>query len=125
MTIRSGRIAVWVILAASAAVSRADDVATTATGWFADEKCASSRAADGRAGPPGRSCTQECIRKGVPVVFIDEKSKALFRVSNPAVTRGQECNHVQITGTLNERSKTVRVAAVKVLDPYVAKCDVK
>ena len=95
------------------------------SGWFADEQCATSRAEVGRTGPPGRSCTQECIRKGVPVVFIDEKTKALYRVSNPGVTRGQECDHVQVTGTLDEKARTIRVATIKVLDPYVAKCDAK
>ncbi len=112
-------------LAAAAAAHAADGPITTRTGWFADQKCASSRVADGRVGPPGRTCTQECIRKGVPVVFIDEKTKKLYRVSNPAVTRGQECDHVEITATIDQKAGALAVATIKVLEAYVATCAVQ
>jgi hypothetical protein len=108
VTTRSSFAAAWFALAASGPALAADGSPTARTGWFADEKCLTSRAEDGRTGPPGRSCTQECICKGVPVVFFDE-----------------ECDHVRITGTLDEKAGTVRIATIKVIDPYVAKCDVK
>jgi hypothetical protein len=72
---RFRRLVLLLVLGATAAAQGADNAATTRTGWFADEKCATSRASDGRTGPPGRSC--------------------------------------------------LRVATIKVLDPYVAKCDAK
>ena len=92
------------------------------TGWFGDENCSKPHVAKGPVGPPGRECTRECIRKGVPVVFIDEGSKTLYRVENPEVTRDLESDHVEITGTIDADKQTIRVASVKVLEKYVAKC---
>jgi len=99
--------------------------AVTRKGWFADQKCSTQRVANGRQGPPGQTCTRECIRKGVPVVFIDEATGALFRVENPKPTRGIECDDVEIVGTLNAGAKTVHVDSVRVLEKYAAKCSVQ
>ncbi|HTY42285.1 MAG TPA: hypothetical protein VMH79_10470 [Thermoanaerobaculia bacterium] len=99
--------------------------AVTRKGWFADQKCSTQRAANGRPGPPGQTCTRECIRKGVPVVFIDEATGALYRVENPKPTRGIECDYVEVVGTLNAGAKTVHVDSVRVLEKYAAQCSVQ
>ena len=97
----------------------------TRTGWFADEKCATERVANGRTGPPGQACTRECIRKGVRVVFIDEKTGRLYRVENPKPTKGIESDYVEVRGTLDAAAKTVHVDAVHVLEKYAAKCSME
>jgi hypothetical protein len=107
------------------AASPATTEPVTRTGWFADEKCATQRVANGRTGPPGQACTRECIRKGVQVVFIDEKTGALYRVENPRPTKGLESDHVELAGTLNVGAKTVHVDSVRVLEKYVARCSVE
>ena len=99
--------------------------AVTRKGWFADEKCATQRVQNGRTGPPGQTCTRECIRKGVKVVFIDEKTGALYRVDNPKPTKGLESDYVEVQGTLNAAAKTVHVDSVRVLEKYAAKCSVE
>jgi len=99
--------------------------AASRKGWFADEKCSTERVKNGRTGPPGQTCTQECIRKGVPVVFIDEQTGALYRVANAKPTRGIESDYVEMTGTFDARAKTVHVDSVRVLEKYVAKCSVQ
>ena len=101
----------------------ADPTATTHTGWFADEKCATARVADGRIGPTGQACTRECLRKGVPMAFIDEKEKAVLRVDNPKIVAGREGDHVQIEAVRRD-AKTLHVTSVKVLEKYAAKCSV-
>lgn len=122
---RWARFATLAALLLPALAAGTDGAPVTRTGWFADEKCATARSKDGRVGPPGRTCTQECIRKGVKVVFIDEKTKELFRVENPALTKGQESDHVEIRAVLDPGGKTLRVESVKVLEKYVAKCSVQ
>ena len=97
------RMAVGRILSAAllaACLGAAPEAATTRTGWFADESCASNRVREGKTGPPGQTCTRRCIAKGVPVVFFDEKSGQLIRVQNPAATTGRECDRVQIRAAL-------------------------
>ena len=93
------------------------------TGWFSDEKCATARAAEGLIGPTGQTCTRECLRKGVPMVFIDETGKTVLRVDNPKIVAGREGDHVQIEAVRRD-SKTLHVTSVKVLEKYAAKCGV-
>jgi hypothetical protein len=94
------------------------------TGWFSDEKCATERVAEGRIGPTGRSCTLECLRKGVPMAFIDETGKTVLRVDNPRIVAGREGDHVQIEAVRRDE-KTLHVTSVKVLEKYAAKCSVE
>ena len=107
----------WMLFASEAASS-------TRTGWFSDEKCATARVADGRVGPTGQACTRECLRKGVPMVFIDEKEKVVLRVDNPKIVAGREGDHVQIESVRRD-DKTLHVTSVKVLEKYAAKCSVE
>jgi hypothetical protein len=114
-------------LAALTAVLSAAPPSETVTrkGWFADEKCSTERVRNGRKGPPGQTCTRECIRKGVKVVFIDEQTGVLYRVDNPGPTKGVESDYVELDGTLNATKKTVHVDSVRVLEKYAAHCSVE
>ena len=111
-------VALIAIVAPAFARGGADTI--TATGWFSDEKCATARVAGGRIGPTGRACTRECLAKGVPMVFIDEKEKAVLRVDNPRIVRGREGDHVQIEAVRKD-AKTLHVTSVRVLEKYAAK----
>src|SRR5262245_11715555 len=107
------------------ALFAAPSESVTRKGWFADEKCSVERVRNGRTGPPGQTCTRECIRKGVKVVFIDEQTGALYRVDNPKPTKGLESDYVELAGTLNAEKKTVHVDSVRVIEKYAAKCSVQ
>ena len=107
----------------AAAPASAADSSSTRSGWFSDEKCATARVADGRIGPTGQACTRECLRKGVPMVFIDEKEKTVLRVDNPEIVAGREGDHVQIEAVRRD-TKTLHVTSVRVLEKYAAKCSV-
>jgi len=113
------------LLAAIAAASDSTARAVTRKGWFGDENCSRSKvAADAKVGPNGQECTRKCIREGVPVVFIDEQAKALYRVDNPKVVEGIESDYVEMVGTIDASAKTVHVDSVRVLEKYAAKCAV-
>jgi hypothetical protein len=108
-----------------AAAASEKPLAVTRKGWFGDQDCARSKVAPGATvGPNGQECTRACIRKGVPVVFIDEDARALYRVDNPKVAEGIESDYVQLVGTLDAAAGTVHVDSVRVLEKYVAKCSV-
>lgn len=115
-------IGIVFLVGASLGVASPPDASAVRTGWFGDENCTKPHATRGPLGPPGRDCTRECIRKGVPVVFLDEGSKSVYRVDNPEITRDQESHHVEIVGTIDEDKRTIHVTSVKVLEKYVAKC---
>ena len=117
-----------VLILAAVSIAASDSTVTTVTrkGWFGDEHCSRSKvAADAKVGPNGQECTRKCIREGVPVVFIDEQAKALYRVDNPKVAEGIESDYVEMVGSIDPAAKTVHVDSVRVLEKYVAKCSVK
>ena len=128
MTRAAAAAALLLVAFAAFAASASDSSASAVTrsGWFGDENCSKSKvAADAKDGPNGQECTRKCIREGVPVVFIDEQAKALYRVDNPKVTDGSESDYVEMVGTIDAAAKTVHVDSVKVLEKYVAKCSVR
>jgi hypothetical protein len=120
---RASVILLGIWLSSAAPIGAAESDASTHTGWFSDEKCATARVAEGLIGPTGQSCTRECLRKGVPMVFIDEKGKTVLRVDNPRIVAGREGDHVQIEAVRKD-AKTLHVTSVKVLEKYAAKCSV-
>lgn len=122
---RATEAVVILLVAVSAAASDGASRAVTRKGWFGDRDCAQSKVAPGaKVGPNGQECTRACIRKGVPVVFIDEEARALYRVDNPKVAEGIESDYVELVGTVDAAAKTVHVDSVRVLEKYVAKCSV-
>ncbi len=122
---RAAAVVIFLLTAFAAHASDQSTGAVTRKGWFGDENCSRSKvAADSKVGPNGQECTRKCIREGVPVVFIDEQAKALYRVDNPKVTEGIESDYVEMVGTIDKSAKTVHVQSVRVLEKYVAKCGV-
>ena len=119
------RVSMLLVGSLSAVLLAVPSETVTRKGWFADEKCAAERVRNGRTGPPGQTCTRECIRKGVKVVFIDEQTGTLYRVDNPKPTKGVESDYVEFAGILNAEKKTVHVDSVRVLERYTAKCSVE
>ena len=125
MTRLATAAAVLLLAALAAAASDSTARAVTRKGWFGDENCSRSKvAADAKVGPNGQECTRKCIREGVPVVFIDEQARTLYRVDNPKVAEGIESDYVEMVGSLDAAAKTVHVDSVRVLEKYVAKCSV-
>ena len=97
--------------------SIAADLITT-TGWLSDEACATSRAKAGLYTVTNPDCALECIRAGKNTVLIAEKEKAIFVIDNPQTVRDHFAEHLQVTGTLDARSKRLHVTSLKDLGDY-------
>ena len=92
------------------------------TGWFACEKCTAARAANGDLHPSNPVCAKECIRKGSEPVFISEQGKELLKVRNYASVTDDLGYHVEVTGEVDEASKSISIAGVKKLEYEGAAC---
>jgi len=101
---------------------RGDEKITTFTGWFSDEGCATGRVAQGLIGPTNPECAKRCLESGPAAVFISEKEKALFKVAGYTHAKDELGWHVEITGKLDEGSKTLSVQSIKHLEFVGAMC---
>ena len=65
-------------------------------------------------------CAKECVAAGKNIVLVDPKQKRILLITNQAAAREFVGDHVEIAGRLNTKTKTLRVAALKLLDKGVA-----
>ena len=114
-------IAVSVLLSVSGPAEPAETVTRTWTGWFSDKQCA--RVTPGEAPrPSGTACVKKCLAEGSPAVFISEQAKAVYAVLDHASAGDDVGYHVEITGDVNEKAKTVSIKSVKRLSSVPAIC---
>jgi len=92
----------------------------TWTGWFSDKGCA--RVRDGEVAPNGTECVKKCLKDGAVAVFLSEQAKAVFDVRDYASVMDDVGFRVELTGTLDEETKTLTVKAVKHLSEVVSTC---
>jgi len=92
---------------------------TVLHGWLADETCARGRASSGLYTATGPRCAKECVAAGKKITLVDPKQKRILLITNQA-TRKFVADQVEIAGSLNTKTKTLRVAALKLLDKGVA-----
>lgn len=118
--IRAFVCAAGIVMVSGAADSPTRQV--TWTGWFSDSQCASARAAAGIIGPTNPDCAKTCIRKGAAPAFISEQAKAVFQVRDYAAVIHDLGYHLEISATLNERTKTLSVLHVNRLSYEGASC---
>ena len=62
------------------------------TGWITDQKCASTASFAGKA-------HENCVKKGQPVVFVNEKDQQVLRIDNPEKVMAMIGQKVTIYGT--------------------------
>jgi hypothetical protein len=95
----------------------------TVVGWFSCDRCGpAARVKAKHISPANRECVQKCVSEGAGLVFLDEKARAVLRVTNPAAAKGRESHYVQVTGAIDEQAHTLAVSSINVLKEYVAKC---
>ena len=92
----------------------------TWTGWFSDKGCA--RVRDGEVAPNGTECVKKCLKDGAVAVFLSEQAKAVFDVRDYARVMDDVGFRVELTGTLDEETKTLTVKSVKHLSEVVSTC---
>src|SRR5687768_5429191 len=105
-------IGVAVLLAASWSADPRETTTTTWTGWFSDKQCA--RVTPGEAPRPnGTACVKECLAEGSPAVFISEQAKAVYGVRDYPSAANDVGFHLEITGEVDEKARTVSIKSVK------------
>ena len=62
---------------------------------------------------------------GKKIVLIDPRQKRILLITNQAAAHEFVGDHVEIAGSLNTKTKTLRIAALKLLDKGVAMCSRK
>ena len=98
----------------------ADDKPANVTGWVSDEACGAAHAKPGR-----EDCVRKCLRGGASVghpewkaqrmVFVADPDGQIWIIEKPEALKGYEGSHVHISGRLDPKARTVRVAEAKVV----------
>lgn len=92
------------------------------TGWFSCDKCTTARVAKGEMRPSNLVCAKDCIEKGDHAVFLSEQGKESLRVKDlPSVTE-ELGYHVEVTGVVDAKAKTIAIKSVKRLSYEGASC---
>jgi hypothetical protein len=122
---RSRRNRTWIALTVVAALAlapsgNAEDKAANFTGWVSDEACGAAHTKPGR-----EDCVRKCLRGGASVghpewkaqrmVFVADADGQIWIVENPEALKGFEGGHVQISGQIDRKAKTVRVGEAKTM----------
>lgn len=81
--------------------------ATAVQGWIEDGVAHT-------AGTPSAD-VKKSIAGGAPYVFVDDKSKSVWRIDNPDVVKGHEGHHVAFTGSMDKVAMTIHIDKVSML----------
>jgi hypothetical protein len=114
-------IGVAILAAVSWSAHPRETTTTTWTGWFSDKQCARVTP-DEAPRPNGTACVKKCLDGGSPAAFISEQAKAVYRVLDYASAPNDVGFHVEITGEVDEKARTVSVTSVKRLSEVPAIC---
>ena len=109
-----------VLLMASAAASRTETV--TWTGWFSDQTCAMAHAKGGAFGPTNPDCAKQCLKKGIPAVFISEDAKAVYLVNGYSAITDDLGYHVRVVAAFDREAGSLTVQKVEQLSYEGAAC---
>ena len=93
-------------------------------GWLSDEGCAGGRAKSGRYTGTNPDCAKKCVSEGKKIVFVDPDHKRLLTIANQDSAKERVGDYVEITGEVDEESKTLQVDSLKLLEKGRAMCDI-
>jgi hypothetical protein len=82
---------------------------TKIKGWISDSMCGAKHAGS------GASCVRKCIEGGMKPVFVDEAKKAVWTIDNPDAVKDFYGDHVTVTATADEASKSVHIDSIEEL----------
>ena len=112
-------VAVGLLIFASAIVG-GDTV--TMKGWLSDQGCAQAKVKAEEVTPNGTVCVKKCLDEGATPVFVNPKAKALYELKNYPTLREDVGYYLELTGVVDEKTKTISVSRVKRLDEIVNVC---
>ena len=82
------------------------------TGWLSDKGCAKSKVDGGNITPNGTACVKKCLDAGETPVFVSPEAKRMFEVKNYPTLKEDVGYHLELTGVLDEKTKTISVQSV-------------
>jgi hypothetical protein len=77
------------------------------SGWISDSKCAAAHMGTGQA------CVKKCIAGGEKPVFVDDATKKVFTIDDPAEVKDHYGHHVEVTGSVS--SGSIHIAKLTML----------
>jgi hypothetical protein len=80
---------------------------TRINGWISDEGCGAKHAGS------GAECVKGCIKNGKAPVFVDQEKKEVWKIDNPGAVKDFYGDHVTVTATADESTKTVHVESIE------------
>ena len=96
--------------------------ATTFKGWLSDRGCAQSKVKAEEVTPNGTACVKKCLVDGAEAVFVHPASRTLYALTDYPTLRDDVGFHLEVTGVVDEKAKTIAVRSVKRLDEIVNVC---
>ena len=97
---------------------------TALRGWLSDEGCGSGRARDGIYTGTNPECAKKCVREGKKIVFLDPDHKRLLTIANQDAAKENIGDFVEIAGSLDEKTMTLRIESLKLLEKGRAMCGI-
>ena len=94
----------------------------TMKGWLSDRGCAQAKVNAEEVTPNGTTCVKKCLDEGATPVFVNPKAKALYELKDYPTLREDVGYHLEVTGVVDEKAKTITVRSVKRLDEIVNVC---
>lgn len=106
------------------APTRVNADGTTIKGWISDAECGRGRASSGLFTGTNPDCAKKCIASGKKMVLIVPDQRIVLTVMNPNAAKVNIGDFVEITGSVEMKTKTVRIGSLKMLKKGVAMCGV-
>jgi hypothetical protein len=79
------------------------------SGWISDSKCAAAHMGTGQA------CVKKCIAGGEKPVFVDDATKKVWTIDDPASVKDHYGHHVEVTASVNDSSKSIHIAKLTMM----------
>ena len=92
-------------------------------GWISDEGCAPGRARGGVYTGTNPDCAKRCVSEGKKMMFVDPDHKRLLVIVNQEAAKENIGDYVEISGEVDKESKTLQIAALKLIEKGRAMCD--
>ncbi len=93
-------------------------------GWLSDEGCAGERAKSGLFTGTNPDCAKKCVRDGKKIVLVDPAQKRLLTIANQDAAMERVGDYVEIGGSMDEQTRTLRIESLKLVEKGRAMCDV-
>ena len=101
-------VAIFFMLALSAAAFAGMGKSATVKGWVSDSVCGTKG-----ANASAEACTKKCLEKGAKIVIVTDGDQKVLMVDNPDALNDHAGHHVAVTGTVSGDS--IHVDSVKMI----------